>query len=65
VDRLVAQGPRDKEILDLSKKLSDIKKSADKVTLLPKTELRFSDQSFQIEPLRMIEQFGQRMSLDK
>jgi glycosyltransferase involved in cell wall biosynthesis/Flp pilus assembly protein TadD len=66
LDRLMLQAPQDKEILELSKKLAATKKSAE-TGVLYKTELRFSDAdaAFQIAPLRMIEQFGQRISLDK
>jgi glycosyltransferase involved in cell wall biosynthesis/Flp pilus assembly protein TadD len=65
--RLSKQSPGDKEVVELSSKLSEAKKHTEKMPLQAKTELRFSDAdaSFQIEPLRMIEQFGQRISKDK
>jgi glycosyltransferase involved in cell wall biosynthesis/Tfp pilus assembly protein PilF len=65
VERLAKQSPRDKEVLELSNKLSEVKNRAELTFLPVKTELRFSDVSFQIAPLRMIEQFGQRISLEK
>lgn len=65
VDRLQKQDPQDKEVLELGQKLGEAKKSAEKTGVLFKTELRFSDQSFKIAPLRIIEQFGQRLSREK
>jgi glycosyltransferase involved in cell wall biosynthesis/Flp pilus assembly protein TadD len=53
----------DKEVIELSNKLADAMKHSNVTEMPEKTELLFSDQSFQIAPLRMIEQFGARMSL--
>jgi glycosyltransferase involved in cell wall biosynthesis/Tfp pilus assembly protein PilF len=65
VDRLTAQSPRDKEVEELSNKLGDALKNVKATSGPVKTELRFSDASFQIAPLRMIEQFGQRITKEK
>jgi glycosyltransferase involved in cell wall biosynthesis/Flp pilus assembly protein TadD len=67
VDRLRSQSPLDKEVVELSDRLAASMKSAGEPAAPVKTELRFSDEneSFLIAPLRMIEQFGQRISDEK
>jgi len=55
----------DKEVIALSAKIKNAVNSAEKNPLFIKTELRFSEQSYQIAPLRMIEEFGERVSPKK
>jgi glycosyltransferase involved in cell wall biosynthesis/Tfp pilus assembly protein PilF len=59
--RLGKRDPKDKEIAELREKLSDALKNREKNSPV-KTELLFSNQLFQIAPLRMIERFGQDVS---
>ncbi len=59
---LTARDPGNKEVRELADKLAAAIRQPHASA---KTELRFSDQSYSIAPVRMIEQFGQRLSPTK
>lgn len=58
IEKLRGRDPANKEIRELVDKLAP----SSVATPEAKTELRFSDQSYAIAPIRMIEQFGQSSS---
>jgi glycosyltransferase involved in cell wall biosynthesis/Flp pilus assembly protein TadD len=58
IEKLRERDPANKEIRELADKLAP----SSVPTPEAKTELRFSDQSYAIAPIRMIEQFGQSSS---
>jgi glycosyltransferase involved in cell wall biosynthesis/Flp pilus assembly protein TadD len=60
----VKKDPANKEIAELSKVIVSAKVSAESIVTAPKKELRFSDQSFQIAPMQIIEKFGAGISAD-
>jgi len=54
----IRKDPDSAEIRDFKQAIVQARQSADKNTIVSKKELRFSDQSFQIVPMEIIEKFG-------
>lgn len=50
------------EVKDLAKVITSAKSSADSANLTVRKELRFSDQSFQIVPMQILEKFGESIT---
>lgn len=62
ISDLYKRAPDDSEVVELKKQLDSAPSQSAQIPHTLKTELRFSDQSYQIAPLTMIEQFGRQKS---
>lgn len=63
IDRLISLEPTDFEVIELRKALAAALEHSSGESFSIDSQLIFSEQSYSIEPIRMIEQFGEKTSM--